>query len=361
MSQDVAAERTVRIGIIGYGRGGQLFHAPYIRGARGVELAGIVTRDPARRAQARADHPGVAVYGTLAELVAGERVGDGIDAVTITTPPTTRRELVLEALELGVDVDADKPFAPTAQAALELGAAADERGRVLSVFHNRRWDTDVRTVRAVLDADGVGQPVEFFSHFDLDEPEGLDGGPGGGLLRDLGTHLTDQAMWLFGPVASVHAWLEPAETPQGPTDAAFALTLVHTSGVVSHLTASKTHRLVRRQMVLLGSDGSFVTNGPDVQTQAILRGERPEGRRAVWGYAAPGDWGVLASGSGRSRVPSAQGDYCLYYEAFADAVRTRGLPPVSATQAAAVLEVLDAARESAMSGEVVHLVIDSMS
>lgn len=348
-------ERVVRVGLVGYGRGGQLFHAPYIRAARGIELAGVVTRNADRRAQAEADNPGVPVYASLAEMVEAEGAGAGIDAVTITTPPTTRRELVLEALELGVDVDADKPFAPSARAALELGAAAEARGRILSVFHNRRWDTDIRTVRAVIEAGGVGRPAQFFSHFDLDEPGGLEGGPGGGLLRDLGTHLADQALWLFGPVASVHARLETSDTPEGSTDAAFTMTLVHAGGVETFLSASKLHRLNRREMAVLGSEGSFRTHGPDVQTQALARGERPEGRRAVWGYAAPEDWGVLSNASGIERVPSAQGDYCRYYEDFARAVRARAAPPVTVAQAAAVLAVLDAARESAAQGQVVEL------
>lgn len=351
----------VRIGLVGYGRGGRFFHAPYLQAAEGVALAGIVTRDVERRRQAETDHPGVPIYGSLAQMVQGERAGAGIDAVTITTPPATRRELVLEALRLGVDVDADKPFAPTAADALALGAAANAAGRILSVFHNRRWDPDVRTVREVLDRGSVGRPVQYFSRFDLDEPEGLEGGPGGGVLRDLGTHLVDQAMWLFGPVASVYCRLERADTAQGSTDAAFLLTLVHAGGVVSQLSASKTHHLVRREMVLLGSQGSFVVGGPDVQTAAVLRGERPVGRRAEWGIAGPADWGTLSTGVGRVRVPSAQGDYCAYYEAFAAAIRTRGVPPVGAAEGAAVLAVLDAARSSAASGDVVHLLALNMS
>lgn len=342
--------QAVRIGVVGYGAGGRWFHTPYIRGARGVELAGVVSRDATRAAAARDDHPGVPVYASLRELVEAERRGAGIDAVTITTPPTTRRDLVLEALGLGVDVVADKPFAPSAGAARELAAAARDAGRVLAPFHNRRWDHDVRTVRAVLDSGAVGRPVRFASAFDLDEPGSLEGGPGGGLLRDLGTHVADQALWLFGPVTSVYARWEEVDTGLGPTDASFALVLTHASGVDSHLSASKTHRLRRKEMVLEGTDGSFAVRGDDVQVAAIRRGERPEGRRPVWGYADPEQWGTLATAAGAERVPSAQGDYCAFYEGFARAVRTRGTPPVTVDAAVAVLEVLDAARASVSAG-----------
>lgn len=125
----------MRLGLVGYGLGGRYFHAPFVVAAEGVELAGVVTRSPRRRAELAGDHPGVPVFDSLSDLLAS-----GVDAVTITTPPQTRRDLVLEALAGGVHVIADKPFAPTAQAGRDLVRAAEEAGLVLNVFHNRRWD-----------------------------------------------------------------------------------------------------------------------------------------------------------------------------------------------------------------------------
>src|SRR6478752_6597823 len=125
----------VRIGVVGYGSGGRNFHTPFIEAAAGVELVGVVARSAERKAAIGRDWPGVPIYGSLTDLLAA-----GVDAVTITTPPATRRELVLEAVAAGVHVIADKPFAPTAADARELEHAAAEAGVLLSVYHNRRWD-----------------------------------------------------------------------------------------------------------------------------------------------------------------------------------------------------------------------------
>ena len=169
----------------------------------GVELVGVVTRSPGRRAQVEADLPGVPVHDSLGDLIAA-----GVDAVTITTPPETRRALVLEAIAGGVAVIADKPFAPSADGGRELAEAALDAGVALSVFHNRRWDADIRTLAAVIGSGELGELWRVESRFDLDEPGGLNPGPYGGLLRDLGAHLVDQLLWLLGPARTVHAQLD---------------------------------------------------------------------------------------------------------------------------------------------------------
>jgi predicted dehydrogenase len=201
----------MRLGLVGYGVGGRYFHAPFVAAAEGVELVGVVTRSPQRRAELATDHPGVPVFDSLSHLLAF-----GVDVVTITTPPQTRRELVLEALAGGVHVIADKPFAPSAQAGRELVRAAEEAGLVLSVFHNRRWDADIRTLAAVLQGQ-VGEPWRIESRFGLDEPATLESGPHGGLLRDLGGHLVDQALFLsVRPAASTPSstsWIYPMGAP----------------------------------------------------------------------------------------------------------------------------------------------------
>ncbi|WLQ05092.1 Gfo/Idh/MocA family protein [Arthrobacter oryzae] len=134
-----------------------------------MELAGIVTRSPVRRAEAVEEYPDVPLYDSLTDLLAA-----GVDAVVITTPPETRRELVLEATKAGVHVVADKPFAPDAEVGRELVKAAADAGVILNVFHNRRWDTDIRTLRSVLESGAVGQVARFESRFDLDQPDTLE-------------------------------------------------------------------------------------------------------------------------------------------------------------------------------------------
>src|SRR6478735_6927333 len=151
---------TVRIGLVGYGAGGRRFHAPFIDAAAGVELAGVVVRSPERRAELAADYPGLPAFATQAELLAS-----GIDAVVITTPPATREALVLEAIEAGVAIIADKPFAPDATIARQLERAASDAGVLLNAYHNRRRDADIRTLRAVLDSGELGELRSFESRF----------------------------------------------------------------------------------------------------------------------------------------------------------------------------------------------------
>jgi len=340
----------MRVGVVGYGTGGRHFHVPFIAAAKGVELAGIVARAPETLARAKADFPGVPIFPSLGAMLAA-----GVDAVTITTPPQTRRELVLEAIAAGVHVIADKPFAPSAAAGRELDAAAKAKGVVLGVFHNRRMDADVRTLKKVLDGGRLGKLWRLHSRMDLDDPATLEAGPTGGLLRDIGSHLVDQILWLLGPAVSVDAQLDMVERPQGPTDAGFVLTLRHESGVRSHLSSSKLNHLAAKEYRAYGEAGSYVSSGTDVQAQAIFAGRRPVDDLAAWGYEDPELWGSLHTASGAERVPSEQGRYHDYYEAFAQAVAQGGPPPVSAAEAVATLAVLDAARVSANEGRTIAI------
>ena len=340
----------MRLGLVGYGNGGRHFHAPFIEAAQGVEIAGVVARAPRTRAAVEQDLPGVPVHGSLTEML-----GAGVDAVTITTPPATRRELVLEALAAGVHVVADKPFAPSAAAGQELADAAERAGLVLSVFHNRRFDADLRTLQGVLEGGRLGELWRVHSRFDLDQPEQLEAGPEGGLLRDLGTHLVDQMMWLLGPVASVHAQWDEVELPAGRTDAAFVLTLRHESGVTSYVSSTKLNHLHERTLRAYGSAGSYTVASADVQAEAVAAGRRPAEDRESWGVDDPSRDGLLRTAAGEERVPSAQGDYAAFYEQFARACAGEGPAPSPAQEGVAVLAVLDAARESAVSGQVVEV------
>lgn len=341
----------MRIGLVGYGDGGRYFHAPFIAAARGVELAGIVARSPERLAAAAADYPDVPVYPSLTALLAA----GGVDAVTITTPPQTRRELVMEAIAAGVHVVADKPFAPDADGARQLDAAAKAGGVVLGVFHNRRYDADFRTLKKLVDGGRLGRLWRVHSRMDLDNPHTLEAGPTGGLLRDLGSHLVDQMLFLLGPVAAVDAQLDMIDRSEGPTDASFTLTLRHESGVHSHLSASKLNRLAVRSFRVYGEGGSYEQSGTDVQAQAIFAGRRPLDDLAGWGYETEALWGTLRTAAGAERVPSEQGRYHDYYEGFARAVAEGTPPPVTAAEATEALAVLDAARVSATEGRTVRI------
>lgn len=340
----------MKIGLVGYGTGGQHFHAPFICAARDVELAGIVARAPATVAKVKRDFPDIPVYDDLKSLLEA-----GVDAVTITTPPHTRRELVLEAIAAGVAVIADKPFAPDAETGRELAAAAEKKGVLLSVYHNRRFDADILTVKKLLDQQRLGRLWRVHSRMDYNDPDTLEAGEQGGLLRDIGSHLVDQAVWLLGPVKTVFAQTDKIARPEGPTVASFVITLIHKSGVHSHLSSTKTCYLNAREWRLYGEEGSFVSLGTDVQAQAIFAGKRPADNLSEWGYEQPDRWGVLRTAEGETRVESEQGRYHAYYEAFAEAFRTGSPPPVTTEQAIRTLEVLDAAMLSAERGELVTL------
>ena len=260
----------MRLGLVGYGVGGRYFHAPFVAAAQGVELAGVVTRSPDRRAELAADFPGVPAYDSLADLLAA-----GVDAVTITTPPQTRRELVLQAIAAGVPTIADKPFAPDADGGRELVAAAKEAGVPLNVFHNRRWDADIRTLAAVLQGGELGELWGVESRMDQDNAATLEVGPDAGLLRDLGSHLVDQMLWLLGPARTVYAELDHVEPEGGRTDCRFTVSLTHAGGVRSRVSASKINHIEDRELRAYGSGGSYVAHGTDVQAQAVFAGRRP--------------------------------------------------------------------------------------
>ena len=340
----------MRHGLVGYGFGGRSFHAPYIEAAPGIELVGVVTRSPDRRAQLAQDYPGMPAYDSLGDLLAA-----GVDSVTITTPPATRRALVLEAIAGGVHVVADKPFAPTADGGRELVAAARAAGVGLNVYQNRRFDADIRTLAGVLARGDVGELWRVENRFDLDAPGTLEAGPHGGLLRDIGAHLGDQLLWLLGPVTAVYAELDWVDGPGGRTDAGFALSLTHAGGVRSRASASKLNRNVERELRAYGSAGSYIASGTDVQTEALLGGRRPAAVGAAWGYEDEARWGRLSTAAGVVRVPSERGAYQDYYAQFAAAARGEAAWPVPGEEAVRTLEVLDAARVSALEGRIVRL------
>ena len=341
----------LRIGVVGYGTGGQHFHTPFVAAAQGCELTGIVARAEATIAKARADWPNVPIFASLTAMI-----NAGVcDAVTITTPPQTRRSLVLEAIEAGLHVIADKPFAPNYAGAMELDAAAKSKVVTLGVYQNRRFDADLQTLKKVIDDGRLGRVYRIESRMDQDSPQTIEAGPTGGLLRDLGSHVVDQMIYLLGPVLSVDAQLDMFDLPQGATDVSFNITLRHESGAHSHLSACKRNYIDDRELRAIGELGSYVAKSTDVQAQDIFAGKRPVDDLVGWGYEPRENWGVLATASGREFVPSEQGRYHDYYTAFAQSIRDQTAPPVTAETGAKTLSILDAARESAMTGRSIHL------
>jgi predicted dehydrogenase len=341
----------LRIGVVGYGTGGQHFHTPFIAAADGCVLSGIVARADATIAKARADWPNTPIFPSLSAMIDA-----GVcDAVTITTPPQTRRDLVLEAINAGLHVIADKPFGPNYQGAMELDAAAKAKGVTLGVYQNRRFDADLQTLKKIIDDGRLGRVWRIESRMDQDSPQTIEAGPTGGLLRDLGSHVVDQMIYLLGPISTVDAQMDIFDLPEGPTDVSFTIALRHECGAHSHVSACKRNFIDDRELRAIGDLGSYVSKTIDIQAQDIFAGKRPIDDLAAWGYEPRENWGTLATAQGREIIPSEQGRYHDYYAAFAQAVRDGTPPPVTAETGARTLAVLDAARESAQTGKSVTL------
>ncbi|GGU35310.1 Gfo/Idh/MocA family oxidoreductase [Streptomyces daghestanicus] len=357
---DTSSGTPLRVGLVGYGLAGSVFHAPLIAATEGLTLDTVVTSSPERQEQARAEFPGVTLLARPDELFA--RAAD-LDLVVLASPNKTHVPLATEALKAGLPVVVDKPIAGTAAEARDLAALAGERGLLLSVFQNRRWDNDFLTLRKLLAEGALGDVWRFESRFERWRPtpkggwrESGDPAEIGGLLYDLGSHVVDQALVLFGPVTQVYAESLVRRAGAEADDDTF-LALTHAGGVRSHLYVSSTTAQLGPRFRVLGSKAGYVKYGLDPQEAALREGKRP-GRG--WGEEDEALWGRVGSGespsTGGGRIePSVPGDYPAYYAAVAEALLRGGPNPVGAREAAASLDVLEAARRSARDGVVVTL------
>ncbi|MFC9928670.1 Gfo/Idh/MocA family oxidoreductase [Streptomyces sp. NPDC127190] len=342
----------LRVGLIGYGLAGSVFHAPLIAATAGLTLDTVVTSSPERQQQARAEFPDVTLAAGADELF--DRAAE-LDLVVIASPNRTHVPLATAALKAGLPVVVDKPVAGTAAEARALAALAEERGLLLSVFQNRRWDGDFLTIRKLVSQGDLGDVQRFESRFERWRPqpkggwrESGDPAEIGGLLYDLGSHVVDQALVLFGPAAEVYAETD-VRRPGAETDDDTFIALTHASGVRSHLYVSATAAQLGPRFRVLGSRAGFVKYGLDPQEGALREGLRPGPR---WGAEPESLWGRIGAGEspltgGGTAVPTEAGDYPAYYAAVADALTGAGPNPVTALEAAATLDVLEAARRSA--------------
>jgi len=338
----------VRFGLVGYGFGGRYFHAPLLAAAPECAFLGVVTSSPERRELLAREHPGTAAFGSLQELAHA-----GAEAVAISTPADTHSELTDAALDLGLAVVCDKPFALDAAAARASVERAERLGLALASYQNRRWDSDFRTVRSLVDGGELGTVTRFESRFERFTPEPGPAPSGGGTLLDFGAHLVDQALVLLGPVASVYAeW----RVRDNDLDDDVFVALTHVSGARSHLAGSWSEGAPGDRFRVTGAGGSYVVGGPmDGQEAALVAGQTPVTLGAGWGAEPPERWGRVQRGDVAERVPTLPGAWQTFYPAFAAAVRGTGPSPVDPRDVVATMTVLDAARRSATEGEVVRL------
>jgi predicted dehydrogenase len=338
----------VRFGLVGYGFGGRYFHAPLLAAAPECTFLGVVTTSPERRTLLAGDHPEAAAFDSLEQLADA-----GAEAVSISTPAQTHSALTDAALDLGLAVVCDKPFALDAAAARASVERAERLGRVLSPYQNRRWDSDFLTVRSLVDRGALGTVRRFESRFERFSPEPGPPSSGGGTLLDFGAHLFDQALVLLGPVAAVYA--EWRVRDSGLDDDVF-VALTHASGARSHVVGSWSEGAPGDRFRVTGTTGSYVVGGPmDGQEASLVAGQTPATLGADWGAEPPARWGRVQRGEVSETVPTVPGAWDTFYPAFARAVRGEGAVPVPARDAVASLTVLDAARRSATEGVVVPL------
>jgi len=340
--------KRIRTALVGYGLSGRVFHAPLIRADDEYELVAIVTSSPARQSSARTDHPEARIYSTYRELWESER---DLDLVILSTPPDTHVEFAEQALSAGASVVIDKPFVPTRKDALSLVTASAAAGRPVMVFHNRRWDGDFLTIRRLIETGELGDVFAFESSFEHWAPQATSGwkdqlpiADAGGVAYDLGSHLVDQALVLFGPAASVRSSLRTVRRGGGNDDHA-RIDLIHESGVESRLLMSRVSVGLGPRFRLLGTKGSYLSEDLDGQEPALEAGLRPGD--PSYGVTPEEGYGTLEvegpSGTLRRRVPTERGDYPEFYRRAALAIRGEGREPVSVDEAIAVVEILELA------------------
>lgn len=332
--------QTIGVGLIGYGLGGRAFHAPYVEATPGMTLRAVVSRDTAK---VHADLPDVRVVAGIDALLAEP----DIDLVIVSSPDALHADHAVAALGAGKHALVDKPFATSLADAHRIVTASKASGTMLTVFHNRRWDADFLSLRALLAEGSLGDVVQFESHFDRWRPmpagtwkEAREGGS----WLDLGPHLVDQALVLFGRPDAINLDFATFREGAPAPDYFHAVLRYPQRRVILH--SSKLAAANDLRFVVHGTRGSWIKHGIDPQEAATVAGHRPCGD--AWGHdPRPGLLTQLNPVTRTTVVPNRPGDYRLFWSALAAAVRGEGPNPVAPGEALLVMEVLHAGLRSA--------------
>lgn len=343
--------RPVRVALVGYGGSARTIHEPLIRSVDGLELSAVVPTGSGAAAVA-AQERGLRMLPDIGALADG-----GIDVAVVTTPDVAHVNDVLAALEAGVHVVAEKPLAATVADGERLAAAAAAAGLRLIPFQNRRWDGDFRTVQKLLSEDVVGRPVRFDSRLTRWSPrvgrtwrDQRREGTLDGRLADIGAHLVDQAIVLFGAVSAVYAEIRAARPSATANDDCF-VALHHRDGVVSHLHMSSISSADLPRLRLQGLGGAFVVHDDDPQMPALSEGHRPGD--AEWERRIAAGVGQLSGTGADGSVRLLPGDWAAVYRGVRATIAENAPVPVEVDDAVQVLRVLDAAARSARERTVV--------
>lgn len=344
--------RSIRTGIIGFGMAGRVFHAPILQANSSFDLTAIATTDPTRAAQATAQ-TGAAVMSVdqLLDRVAGGE----LDMVIIASPPHVHREHAVAALEAGAAVVVDKPFATTVEDAKAIIEASERTRLPVTVFQNRRWDGDFLTISRLVQEGTLGRVHRFESTFErfggaengLWQAE-LSSARGGGILFNLGSHLIDQALMLFGP-ASLQT-VETRTVREGIKNEEDAfLSLLHENGVRTHLTMSRVAAQTGPRFRVLGDKSGYCVSGLDGQEAALQRGEHPD--TPNYGLTSRDKWGLLGIDSAQetpSPIPTEKGAYPAFYAQVAECLLAGGSVPVDPASVLDTLRIIQEAHGAAL-------------
>lgn len=352
------AEREIGVGVIGYGLGGRVFHAPFVSAVPGLKLVSIMTSkgdEPAKL------YPSTRITPALDDLL----TDNSIELIVVSTPNETHFDLASRALNAGKHVVIDKPFAPTSQEARKLIDLARRNGLHVVPFHNRRWDGDFLTVRKVLAEGSLGRLVTFESHFDRFRPTPREntwkeaGNPANGMLWDLGPHLVDQALSIFGAPEAVTASVR-SDRDQTEIEDAFDITLYYPGkngkALLVHCRTSYLACINAPRFLLHGTHGSFIKFGLDPQEPALVGGAKVPvmGSPQSWLEEKESAWGKLAIAPVLSDptmlvekvIPTEPGDYRNFYANVRDAIFGKAQLAVTPEDGYRSIRLLELARES---------------
>jgi scyllo-inositol 2-dehydrogenase (NADP+) len=336
----------IRVGLIGFGMAGRVFHAPLISSVEGLELAAVVERTGNKAAER---YPGITVHRSLEEMLADASLG----LFVVATPNGSHYGIAKQVLSAGRNVVVDKPMTVTSAEAAELMELAKSRNALLAPFHNRRWDSDFLTIQKLLREGSMGRLVAVESRFDRWRPLPLTERlwkekpeSGGGTLLDLGPHLADQALVLFGKPEAVRA--EVLREKDGPgADDSITIRLRY-PGLIVTLGADSLTLPGSPRFHLRGTRGNYWKNGVDPQEAALNKITRIDD--PWWGSDPLASWGVLhvgiEGGSVSHPIVAVQGDYRLYYAGIRDALLKKAPAPVTALDGWRVARLLEWAAES---------------
>ncbi len=361
------AEREIGVGIVGFGLGGRVFHAPFVEAVGGLRLAAILQRKGDEAARA---YPAAHVVRSLDAMLADKT----IELVVITTPSATHFELARQVLEAGKHVVVDKPFTATSQEARELDRLARSKGVMAVPFHNRRWDGDFLTIKTLIADEAVGRLVTFELHFDRFRPIVVEGkwqeaaNPANGMLFDLGPHLVDQALALFGAPESITASVRLDRDGTAIEDA-FDITLSYSrpngKRLLAHCRTSYLACENAPRFLLHGTRGSFRKYGLDPQEPALVGGAKvpAEGSADVWLREPEQAWGKLTIAPNprdperlvESTVKTQAGDYRGFYANVRDAILGAASLELTGEDGFRVIRMLELARQSSLEGRTVRV------